>query len=278
MIETFRHLDRILRGEATRPDQLRDEGLRIPVGGLTLLLIALGAIYGVCMGVYSIAGEGSGDPRQVAASAFKVPLLFVLTLIVTLPSLYVFNALVGSRLGFGALIRMLVSAMGVTMAVLASIGPIVAFFSVSTTSYPFMTLLNVVVFAVSGMLGLSFLKQTLNRLTAAQYPASAPLEPRFVYDPADPAALADPAAPPLVEPPPLPPSAIDRIDGQRGHGEHTRGVFTIWMIVFGLVGSQMAWILRPFIGSPGKAFTWFRPRGSNFFVAVWDNLMQLFQS
>jgi hypothetical protein len=35
---------------------------------------------------------------QIPASMLKVPALFLLTLIVTLPSLYVFNALVGSRL------------------------------------------------------------------------------------------------------------------------------------------------------------------------------------
>ena len=36
-------------------------------------------------------------------------------------------------------------------------GPIVAFFSFSTTSYPFMLLLNVLVFTVSGLLGMAFL-------------------------------------------------------------------------------------------------------------------------
>ena len=45
--------------------------------------------------------------------------------------------------------------------VLASLGPIVAFFSLSTTSYPFMLLFNVAVFSVSGVLGLTFLLQTL---------------------------------------------------------------------------------------------------------------------
>ena len=72
-----------------------------------------------------------------------------------MPSLYVFNALVGSRLTLAAVIRLLVATLGVIVAVLASLGPIVAFFSVSTTSYPFMVLFNVVVFAVSGVLGLT---------------------------------------------------------------------------------------------------------------------------
>ena len=93
----------------------------------------------------------------------KVPALFFLTLVVTFPSLYVFNALVGSRLALGSVLRLLVAALAVMVAVLSSLGPIVAFFSVSTTSYPFMVLLNVVVFGVSGVLGLIFLLQTLQR-------------------------------------------------------------------------------------------------------------------
>ena len=105
---------------------------------------------------------------QVVASMVKVPLLFYLTLLVTLPSLYVFNALVGSRLSLSTVIRLLVASLGVIVTVLASLGPIVAFFSVSTTSYPFMVLFNVVVFAVAGVLGLTFLLQTLQRLNVAE--------------------------------------------------------------------------------------------------------------
>ena len=43
-----------------------------------------------------------------------------------------------------------------------------AFFSAVTTSYSVMVLLNGAVFAVSGFLGLSFLLQTLHRLSVAQ--------------------------------------------------------------------------------------------------------------
>jgi hypothetical protein len=55
-----------------------------------------------------------------------------------------------------------------------------------------------------------------------------------------------------------------------GHvlGQHVRTIFRIWIIVFGLVGAQMGWILRPFIGSPDLPFTWFRTRQGNFFEAV----------
>ena len=80
----------------------------------------------------------------------------------TFPSLYVFNALVGSRLTLRVVLQLLIAALAVNLAVLASMGPIVAFFSFSTTSWPFMVLLNVLVFAVSGVLGMAFLLQTLH--------------------------------------------------------------------------------------------------------------------
>lgn len=53
-----------------------------------------------------------------------------------------------------------------------------------------------------------------------------------------------------------------------GHGgASVRNVFRIWILLFGLVGSQMSWVLRPFIGS-GTQFVMFRPKGSNFFESV----------
>lgn len=260
MIHAVRQLDRILRGEATRPDVLRGEGIRFPIAGLAGLLVLLGALYGVCMGVYSQTSSGSGERMQIVASAVKVPLLFFLTLLVTLPSLYVFNALLGSRLTFGPLLRLMIGAMAVTMAVLASLGPIVAFFSVSTTSYPFMILFNVVVFAMAGLLGLMFLKQTLDRLTAANAPVAQILPPPLPGEN-------------IINA--LPAGALDRSADAAILGRHTRKVFTIWMIVFGLVGAQMAWILRPFIGSPRTPFEWFRDRGSNFFESVWHHLHTL---
>ena len=45
-------------------------------------------------------------------------------------------------------------------------------------------------------------------------------------------------------------------------------MFAVWILVFSLVGAQMGWILRPFIGYPNLEFQWLRPRESNFFEAV----------
>jgi hypothetical protein len=48
-----------------------------------------------------------------------------------------------------------------------------------------------------------------------------------------------------------------------------------WLVVFALVGAQMSWVLRPFIGNPERDFTWFRPRDGSFFQSVWSSLRAL---
>jgi hypothetical protein len=198
----------------------------------------------------------------------KVPLLFFLTLLVTLPSLYVFNALVGSRLTLGAVLRLLVAALAVMLALQASFGTIVVFFSVSTTSYAFMVLLNVVLFAVSGFLGLGFLLQTLHRLSMVQ--AITETETVATYAEAEAPAEAPPVGPPSV------PGALDRVHGQRAD-QSVKNVFRIWVLVFGLVGAQMGWVLRPFVGHPRADFTFFRERKENFFQAVATKVGELFE-
>ena len=70
-----------------------------------------------------------------------------------------------------------------------------------------------------------------------------------------------------------PPGALDQL------GESTsvraKTVFNIWVIVFALVGAQMSWVLRPFIGHPERPFEFFRARAGNFFMAVFEALRTL---
>jgi hypothetical protein len=253
----FRQLDDILRGEATRPVQLREGQITTAIGGLTVVIVLLGVIYGLCMGSFGLFRGGGEAWKQLVASGIKLPLLFLLTLAVTFPSLYVFNALIGSRLTVISTLRLLIAALGVILAVLASLGPIVVFFAVSTTSYPFMLVLNVTMCTVAGILGLAFLLRTLHRLV-------------LVLDDVE---AREPGSYPRVESPegtgqtaPDVSGALDRV-GKQTH-RRAKNVFRIWTLVFALVGAQMSWVLRPFIGSPHLAFTWFRERESNFFLAV----------
>ena len=295
MFAAFKNLDRVLRGEATRLEDLRAGHLDVPARGLAVAAVLLGAFYGACMGSYGVVTGKEGAWLQIVSAMVKVPLLFVLTLVVTFPSLYVFNALVGSRLSFLSMLRLLVAGVAVMMALLASFGTIVAFFGFTSTSYNFMKLLNVLVFAVSGLLGLSFLLQTLHRLTVSMEKENEDQNEeagRVVHTAPPPpvpptteaaAAHAGPDVPPHpdqaaqhvnVRPVSRRPGALDRsTPGQVG--SRVKAVFNIWLVVFGLVGAQMSWILRPFIGS--GEFTLFRERSGNFFESVWTSIQLLFQ-
>jgi hypothetical protein len=314
MIRWIRALDRILKGEATRLPALQGGRLDVPLRGLSFVILLLGAIYGVCMGVFAVVARWKTPTiamgfEQLAASAAKVPALFFLTLLVTFPSLYVFNALVGSRLTFMTVMRLLIATLGVMLAVLASFGTIIVFFSVCTTSYPFMVMLNVIMFAAAGFLGLGFLLQTLHRLSMVQAmahftppttPPSQSIAPEPVPSvvplsaapsaPADASTPAPPPAPaeslsstlrsgPSAAMPIVPPSssggALDAL-GPEPVGRHVRTVFHLWLLLFALVGAQMGWVLRPFIGNPTVPFTLFRHRESNFFESVFTHLRHLF--
>jgi hypothetical protein len=49
----------------------------------------------------------------------------------------------------------------------------------------------------------------------------------------------------------------------------SRWILTLYCIVFGLVGSQLAWNLRPFIGTPDQDFVIVRPLGGNLLEHLW---------
>jgi hypothetical protein len=178
---------------------------------------------------------------------WKVPALFLLTLLICFPSLYVFSTLLGSRLSFVATLKTLLGVVAITVTVLSSFGPIVAFFSLSTENYPFMKLLNVAFFAVAGVLGVGALLRALRA---------------------------------LLGPPPIPvtgdvPPVIGRGSTYADRGQ-IKQVFRIWILLYALVGAQMGWVLRPFIGDPHTPFAWFRAREANFFLDVWRTMQQLF--
>jgi hypothetical protein len=250
MSSALARIDTLLRGGFTQRDTLREGRVEAAVGGLVTAALPLGVVYGVFMGLYAVMRGGQGSGLQLVATAFKVPLLFLLTLIVTLPSLYVLSALSQSRLSFTHTVRLLLAAVTVNLALLASLGPVTAFFTLSTESYPFMILLNVLFFAVSGLVGLGFLRKALD----------------VVFEPEPKAA--EPAGPAAgVGSRPIP-AASQRDSSAR--------VFRVWTLIYAVVGAQMGWILRPFIGAPSEPFQWFRERDSNFFVVVWESFQRLF--
>lgn len=239
-------LDELLRGRRSDAASIRSNASLLPLKLFVPWVVVLGVTYGFFMGWYGI-GSGSADAwMHLLAVMVKLPMLFLGTLFVTFPSLYVFNAIIGCRLGFRSSLRLLVATIVVNLAIAASLGPILGFFTLSTKSYGFMVLLNVLLLAIAGLVSIGFLMKVLG---------SVEFEPEVV------ARIAPPTEP--VTPP------VRR---------HSMGLFLVWIFTYGIVGAQMGWILRPFIGAPGAAFELFRAREGSFFVGVYNALQQMIGS
>ena len=80
-----RDVDSLLRGRFTRPIDLGAGRIDVPVRRLVIAAVAMGALYGAFMGLFAALRGGPDGARQLAASVVKVPLLFLLTLVVTFP-------------------------------------------------------------------------------------------------------------------------------------------------------------------------------------------------
>jgi len=245
-------LDGILR--ATRSALPQTDLTPVPTPRLVAYCAALGACYGLFVGVYALSMKGGDGLLQLCASTLKVPLLFLLTLCVTFPSMYVLSALAGSRLDPARTLSLLLHSLAITLALAASFAPILGFFTLSTTSYHFMVLLNVGFLGCAGIVGCVCLSRALSRVLAGN-PRTGPA-----------AGIGDQADSLSAEPAP---------EGAEGAADPAAWIFQSWILVYGVVGAQMAWVLRPFIGTPDEPFTLFRARTGNVLQAVGGVLLRL---
>ena len=253
MANALKELDDLLRGNSTRPELLARGTAHMRLGPYLALCLALGAVYGLSMGLYAVFGRVPAEYAQLLASALKVPALFLLTLVVVFPSLYTFTALLDVRLDLPSALRLVVAAVTVTLAVLASFAPVTAFFTLSAAGYPFMKVLNVFLFAVAGLIGLGFLARALGRWEAAQAPLAreeaAERNQTALHWSAD--------------------------AGRLRRTASRSGLFMVWMLLYAFVGAQMAWLLRPLIGDPAQPFAVFCERGGNAFADFFNALGKL---
>ena len=261
MIQWLKELDDVLRGHKADPRLLAEGTSHIQITPLVGVSIVLGIVYGVFMGLYAVLGGTTPSYTQLVSSAIKVPALFFLTLVVTFPSLYVFSALLGVRLGPRDTFRLILAPIAVNLAVLASLGPITGFFTLSTSNYHFMKLLNFVFFVIAGGIGLMVLLSMLSRLENAQTPPPVRAEP----NPGNPGA----GTPGQFT------AAHSALSSSYREKSSARTTFQIWLVIYALVGAQMGWILRPFIGAPGLPFEIFRAREANIFVDLVQTIGKL---
>ena len=114
--------------------------------------VAFFALYGAVMG-------STHSLWQTLSSAVKLPLLFLATLVVCAPTLYFFNLIFGSNQSLAQNFTLILAAITVTAVLLLSFAPIVLFFLLTTSGYQFFKLLNVGVFTLAGLVGVTFLSQ-----------------------------------------------------------------------------------------------------------------------
>lgn len=216
------------------------------VGALVLTICAAALLYGACMGLYGWMYGTDYGPLHVLAAALKMPFLLLATLVVTAPSLHVFGALARSMLETRQTVRALLTATAIDTVVLASLAPVTAFFTMSTRSHQFMQLLNALFLAVGGLTGLVFLWRGLIETQGR-------------------------------------PVIVRAADGEGASARGTRlelpfplkAVLLGWCVVYAGVGAQMAWLLRPFVGSPKLPQELFRAKDSNFLFGLFEALEYL---
>lgn len=158
-------VETILRSREQFFAEIRDSiGLPDKIIAMLLSSFVFLAIYGAVMGA-------SNSLPQVISSLVKLPILFLVTLIICTPSLYFFNLLFGSRQTILQNIALIMTAVTTTSVLLLSLAPIALFFLTTASGYQFFKLLNVVVFAISGAMGLVFLREGFAASVDAENPA-----------------------------------------------------------------------------------------------------------
>jgi hypothetical protein len=241
-------IERILRDRQSIWRQIRDEDRLNAIIGqmLTTSLIAL-AGYGIVLGL-------SNGLLQALASAIKMPLLFLLTLAICMPTLYYFNLVFGARLSIRQALALVMVAISVTAVLAFSFAPISLFFMVTAQDYEFYKLLNVAILTLTGVTGLGFLLEgmrSLNKMLSEETLAG----------------VAAPTEANAEAPVPARPAVPVKIN---------MNLLYIWVLLYGFVGTQLAWTLRPFFGDPNQPFEIFRQIQGNFYVNIFWTILTLF--
>lgn len=213
----FSVLIRLLRDRRKFLDEVRSgTKLETKIASLLVASSFSFSVYGAIIGAYS-------GGLQIISSAIKLPALYLLTLIICLPTLYFFDILFGSKLSFKQYVTMALTSVAVISVLLFSFAPVVLFFFISVKGYKFFLLLNVLVMAITGAVGV-----------------------RLFYK-----------------------GMRDMVGSEATEQKMRRRLLQGWVVLYGLVGSQLGWTLRPFFGAEGEPFQIFRPEiDGNFYAQV----------
>ncbi len=246
---------------------------------LTSSVVSL-AIFGLVLGA-------SNGFWQALSSMVKLPMLFLATLAICLPTLYLFNLVFGARLSMMQAVTLIMVAITVISVLTLAFAPISLFFLITAQNYEFFKLLNVCILGLTAVVGLLFLTRGMAALNAYH---AAELEASWYHAPAAEVAIeatdrelalvgagngsgAVPAAPAPISSPGRDAAPAAAVPAERP----TRMTLVyIWILLFGFVGTQLAWTLRPFFGDPDAPFALFREISGTFYSDILQTIGTLF--
>jgi len=256
-----RLVDGVLRGtRGTAP--ARPPETRIPLRDAMIVALPLAAFYGLCMGL-------AAGPVMALLVMIKIPLVLVLSVLICLPSFYVFSALTGSPLRASEALRSLGAFALLTGVLWAALAPVTGFFTLSTDpASAFIATLHGIVLGLGMIIGLTFVGRELTGYRAPPAPPVDPPAPKpdsateektevtkdeevvelsdadlpadLPREPARPLAAAWPGVGSPLRPPPR---------RQRPEGNVPLTFFLIWVVVFCFVAAQLFADFSPYLES-----------------------------
>jgi hypothetical protein len=135
----------------------------------------------VFLGLYGLVMGMQDGGLQALSSLVKLPALFLITLLICIPSLHFFNILFGSKQSARQSIALGLTAITTTAVLLFSLAPITLFFMITGSSYVFYKLLNVLFFFIAGWTGLAFLRQGSRAVTESEDDAGSVRSRRVIF-------------------------------------------------------------------------------------------------
>jgi hypothetical protein len=274
-------IERILRDRAGIWAQIIGER------DLPKLILRMLLCSAISLAAYGAVLGASNGWLQALVSTVKLPLLFLATLAICLPTLYLFNLVFGARLSVLQACALIMVAITVTAVLTFAFAPISLFFLITARSYAFFKLLNVAILALTALVGLRFLTsgmRALNRHTVVESTLSNQVVvPAVMAERELVSATVGSAATRRTEPPTngATPAAQQNQNPNQlpvaAPGERPASMILlyIWIVLFGFVGTQLAWTLRPFFGNPGKPFELFRDIDGTFYGDILGTLGSL---
>ncbi|HEX3196143.1 MAG TPA: hypothetical protein VHR39_01180 [Propionibacteriaceae bacterium] len=243
----------------------------------------------ISLAAYGAVLGASNGWLQALVSMVKLPLLFLATLAICLPTLYLFNLVFGARLSVLQACALIMVAITVTAVLTFAFAPISLFFLITARSYAFFKLLNVAILALTAFVGLRFLTSGMRALNAHvvvesmlsnQVVVTADVSQRELVS-----ATVGGATAPAAQAPTNGDARAARQNQnaakakapQPAAGDRPASMLLlyVWILLFGFVGTQLAWTLRPFFGDPGLPFELFRDIDGTFYGDILSTLGSL---